>query len=396
MLSNPIKSNPCLDTSKDAAIHMFPYHGSFFLSIGQALWKKVARDMNDDTRAEASNNWPKLFQDGWSKVGDTCLPQHDLRSVAPHLGGGTAGSPATFSLYAVDREGAMSVFTGNDLGDNGVFEPVALNHKAKEKIMPKWKSVSYYAGKLFGLDETSHSWNISIDGSDRRKISIADKTVQHAAISGLSANEGLVVIREGSLWRRKVATAITEEDRAVEDKAWEHLTKCDDVTHIGVASPGSMLDLHTLTKALRGQYVDTQTQLMPLVTKILQFTGMHQTLVKRMKRASENYEKETDEAKRKQIRKKACDESLRMALKWAVALNKASTNAQGTIASMASSLQGVGNELHAIQTTMKSKLEELQMVLTKKKEALKTTQNVEMWMIIVMLMCERNSLHYNF
>ncbi|KAF2468367.1 uncharacterized protein BDR25DRAFT_373449 [Lindgomyces ingoldianus] len=180
------------DTTK-GAVHMFPYNGSFYLSVGRSLWKKEPRPMTDTKRADAKNNWPKLFLDGWKKVGDKCLPADNLVTVATHAAGTTADAVPTFSLFVAGPDGRLKVFKGNDLVDNISFNDV------------KWKQLCYYAGKLFGIDTGSFSWNITVDSKDPTKVDIKDKTLQ-ASTDGLSSNEqGLVALRNKKLWRQRVS-----------------------------------------------------------------------------------------------------------------------------------------------------------------------------------------------
>ncbi|CAN9199410.1 unnamed protein product [Alternaria alternata] len=375
------------DTAQ-GTVHLFPYNGSFYLSVGKSVWKKEPRPMTDANRVDAKNNWPKLFIEGWKKVGDKCLPAADLVTVAAHAAGTTADAVPTFSLFVAGTDGKLKVFKGNDLVDNVSFSDVTVTPKNKASDV-KWKHLCYYAGKLFGVDTNSFSWNITVDTKDPTKVSIKDKTKQ-ASTDGLSSNEqGLVALRNNKLWRQRVSKAGDDEEMATkEDTAWTHVVDCPGITYLGVASPGSLLDLRSLIQQLRDQYMKTQVDVMPLVTTIRRSSKQHLALTKLMEADAKAYEeaKEAeDEDKIAKIQKRAVERGVKGALKIAATINKASVNASNAIVNMGVALRGISEELTALQKAMETQLKALKETLQSQKDALKTVRDVQFWSLIVIL-----------
>ena len=382
------------DTTK-GVVHMFPYYGSFYLSVGKNLWKKEARPMSDSKRSEAKNNWPKLFLDGWKKVGSQCMPAEDLVSVAAHAAGATADAVPRFSLFSVDKDGKMKVFRGNDLADNMSFSDVTVKLN-KKPIDVKWKKICYYAGKLFGIDAESYSWNINVDTNDATKVEVKDKTLQASTDSLTSNEEGLIALRDKKIYRQRISQALDDEARVKEDTSWSHVIDSPDITYVGVASPGSMLDLHSLTHQLRDQYLKTQIDVMPMVTAIRRSSKQHLALLNLMEADAKDYEKTDDEDAKTKIRQRAVERGVKGALKIATTINKASVNASNAIVNMGVALRGISQELTALQKRMESELETLRETLKKQQGALKKVRDVQFWSLVVVLICkyafERNRL----
>lgn len=344
--------------------------------------------MTDATRVDAKNNWPKLFIDGWKKVGDKCLPTDNLVTVATHAAGTTADAVPTFSLFVAGPDGRLKVFKGNDLVDNISFNDVKITSKSKA-IDVKWKQLCYYAGKLFGIDTGSFSWNITVDSKDPTKVDIKDKTLQ-ASTDGLSSNEqGLVALRNKKLWRQKVSKAVDNEEMATkEDTAWTYVIDCPDITYLGVASPGSLLDLRSLTQQLRDQYMKTQVDVMPLVTTIRRSSKQHLALTNLMEADAKAYEGTKDDSEKEKIQKRAVERGVKGALKIAATINKASVNASNAIVNMGVALRGISQELTALQKVMEDQLKALKETLQGQKDALKKIRDVQFWSLVVVLICK--------
>lgn len=47
---------------------VFPFNGDLFLSIGTAVWKKDHRASGSEQLADAVDDWPNTYQEGWFKV----------------------------------------------------------------------------------------------------------------------------------------------------------------------------------------------------------------------------------------------------------------------------------------------------------------------------------------
>ncbi|UKZ81635.1 hypothetical protein TrVFT333_009407 [Trichoderma virens FT-333] len=369
-------------------INMFPYNGSFYLSIGRALWRKLPRAMDDNRRKEASKDWSKLFEENWIPVGDACLPSPNVLSVSPYCSNLSANGSAEFSLYIVNEDGTMFTFKGNDLRNNVEFRPVSLTDdqiKAGEK-MPKWTKLAYYAGKLFGIDDQCKSWNISIKSAN--EIEIANPRPQPECI-GLSANEeGLVVLRkDGHLYQRSVDIAIDDNYPQHEAKAWKQYVASTDITNIGVASPGCMLDMRTLISSVKDQYMQTQLALWPLVKKVKEYAVLHRSYLDNLRDAQEEIKRAKSQKEIDEIKKNAVDDSIEFAKSSATMLANASRNAQATVVSMTSTLKGVDTDLEAIKAKLQTELEGFQKVLTSQKKDLETIRSIKMWSTIAAIVC---------
>lgn len=280
--------------------------------------------MADNKRAEARNNWPKLYLDGWKKVGDQCMPAADLVSVAAHAESVTADAMPTFNLFIVDKDGKVKVLKGNDLKDNMTFSDVTVTSGGKPSTV-KFKNICYYAGKLYGIDTSSYSWSISPKEKDVTKLEIKDKSLQ-AATAALSSNEeGLFALRDHKLYRQRVSTALDDEARAKEDTSWKFVIDSPEITYIGVASPGSLLDLKTLSQLLRDQYLKTQIDVKPMVETIRRSSTQHLALLRLMSKDADEYDKESNLSKQAIIKQRAVARGVQGALKIATGINKASS-----------------------------------------------------------------------
>ncbi|KIW24487.1 uncharacterized protein PV07_10198 [Cladophialophora immunda] len=371
------------DTTK-GEVHMFPYFGSFYLSVGRSLWRKEPRPMTDSKRAEAKNNWPKLYLDGWKKVGDQCMPAADLVSVAAHAESVTADAMPTFNLFIVDKDGKVKVFKGNDLKDNMTFSDVTVTSGGKPSTV-KFKNICYYAGKLYGIDTSSYSWSINPKDKDVTKLEIKDKTLQ-ATTEALSSNEeGLIALRNKKLYRQRVSKALDDEERAKEDTSWNLVIDSPEITHIGVAAPGSLLDLKTLTQMLRDQYLKTQVDVMPMVRTISRSSKQHLALLRLMSKDADEYEKASDDSAKAKIKERAVARGVQGALKIATTINKASVNASNAIVNMGVALRGISKELTTLQKRMEGELATLKKTLESQQGALKKIRDVQFWSLVVIL-----------
>ena len=252
-------------------VHMFPYKGDFYLSIGASVWKKAHISEKDPAIKEAVNNWPALYVKEWAHVGDSVLPASDLACVVPFAELNADRTQLAFHLVTQAADGSLSYLTNDTIAPGNKYEPFDFKGSSTP---PKWTRVAYWDGHLVGIDSSSKSWNIAPKFPDGT-YTISDEAPIDPVTEFTATEAGLVAVRsDGFVWRRLVEAPPpgSEEDATLK---WAKWIKADGVTNLGVASPGVILDMNLLTSALRTRYIDVQTSVYPVVDRLRAFGLTH-------------------------------------------------------------------------------------------------------------------------
>lgn len=129
---------------------------------------------------------------------------------------------------------------------------------------------------------------------------------QHDTFSEFTANDvGLIVAKkDGFLYKRILEGIDPSGGKKAEggDKArkikWTKWLAQDGILNLGVASPGMILDLETLTKSLRSRYLEIQAALWPVVSNIKTFASTHKVFLNQINVQVKIYADSTDAKKK--------------------------------------------------------------------------------------------------
>ncbi|KAG6359607.1 hypothetical protein INS49_013129 [Diaporthe citri] len=337
------------NVNSSVAVHFFPYQGDFIMAVGTTLWRKKHRSdlgrSSDDIR-QASIAWPKLYHDEWEKIGDKCLPDGNLRSIIPYALLSAAGNQIKFHLLILTQDGTLQVLDGSDLGPNNTF--VSMNNISKDAakqglVMHK---AAYWNGKIIGYDDAGYTWNLYPD-FNQRTIEAKDKQ-QVEPIKQLTATDiGPVgVQKDGFLWIRQ-----------------------DNVVNLGVASPGVMLDLETLTKSLKDRYITTQTALYPVVNKIKTFAVTHKFFLNSLSETAKELQNSSSDETKNNLKIASAKKFVSHAKVWATLLKTQSEYGGQSVNVMGQDLSSVKTQLSQQLSLLKDKMTALTAQLKALKDA---------------------------
>ncbi|KAF5019941.1 hypothetical protein F66182_8038 [Fusarium sp. NRRL 66182] len=249
------------------SMHFFPFHGHLCMSVGKAVWMKKHREQGDPLIKEAINTFLRLYLDEWTQVGDKVLPDEKLLSIVPSVEWTEGGEQKAFHLVTLNSDGAIQVMDGEDLGSQPGFSTIQNVSDTAQNKRVKFQKIAYYNNKFVGYDHSACTWNISPDFNSKTFV-VADQ-YKVEPLSELTATDAgpIDVQKDGFLYKRLVETVNEPGKSEQQDNIkWTKWISQNGVTSIGVASPGVMLGLTTLTLPLRDRYISTQTALYPVVS----------------------------------------------------------------------------------------------------------------------------------
>lgn len=361
-------------------VHFFPYNGHFYLVVGTSIWMKEHRDAKDPEMASAVDNWPKMYYDGWTKIGDTCLPAANLRSILSFAVLGPnkdLSEPAAFRLVTLDQNNIIQAMTSDHLTANNAFSPMNYRQGSSEGSpteAPKWLRLAYWNNQITGLDDSGNTWDITPDFEGKTFTVDTQRAVEHQLAEFTATEVGPVGADvDGVLWRRLVQPppkdpTQKDEKPTVLWQKWE--VPQDGVTNLGVASPGVLLDLRLLTQTLRSRYLSAQTSVAPAIQKILGFARSHQVRLSQLKEQADIYNSTTSTEEQRAQALAAGKQFCQYAQIWAKILNQSIGGSTAAVEIMAHQLDNVKTQL-AIQTQLlKDRLEVLKAQLDADEEQL--------------------------
>ncbi|KAJ5698631.1 hypothetical protein N7462_000636 [Penicillium macrosclerotiorum] len=299
------------------ATHLFPYCGDLCLAVGTGIWRKRHRDANDSRITEAMNNWPVLYEDGWEKVGDRCLPDANLSSIIPYATLAATGNKINFHLVTLSRDNTISFLSGDWLTDNMHFQPMKNESLDGEGQAVRWKKIAYWNDRVVGLDMDNHTWNLTMN-FDRGVFQAAEK-FKIDGFSELTATDiGPVGIgADGYLYRRVFDLVGNQQETKKSTTRWSRWIEQKGVMNIGVASPGVMLDLYHLSESLRTRYFETLEHLYPSVEKLGVFTITHNVFIHQLREAAREYNSVYSDSGKTDISVKEAKKFIKHARIWA-------------------------------------------------------------------------------
>lgn len=374
-------------------IHFFPYNADFYMSIGQKVWMRKHRQgaqpgsEPDPVLKQAVDNWPKLYEDTWQFIGDTALPAGDVKSVVPFTTLSASRDAIGFHLAILTSAGTLQFLDADVLqGSNNAWTDLKFVSNDAASSQPAWTSFAYWNNQFVGLDDSQNFWNLTPDWP-AHQYTVGDQTKIPEPITELTATEqGPVGVRaDGTLWKRLLDPPKDSQDSG--SYAWKSWIKQNGVTHLGVASPGVLLDLNLLTSTLLSRYIETQTAVVPLMNKIRAYGMTHTFYLKTLSQAAQDYQNADTDAKAALAIKNGKSYVVH-AKTWAKILGVAANHAKEPVNIMTGQLTNVEAQLVTQLSILKDKLTGLQASLKAEKEYLSQLQAAFWGSIAALLLCK--------
>eukprot|EP00903_Cladosiphon_okamuranus_P014488 g13439.t1 len=276
---------------------VFPFNGDLFLSIGTALWKKEHRFSGSDQLADAVDDWPKTYVEGWFKVGDNVFSAGivDTSFFGELTDPTNINSTLITRILLLDSAGQLYALGGvpqiSAAANN--FIPLKFNPSAGgPDAPPAWTKIAYSKGRMHAFAD-GEIWQLDMALTETSGQYTIQDRVTVGQVLEMEGNEiGLLLRRDdGFLYQQYIE--ISDSENPIDDFPYEHpeaatadpalvelaykkwISIPSDMRMIGVASPGVGLNLRVLTAALRDRYLRTQTVLYPVVEKIRSFANVN-------------------------------------------------------------------------------------------------------------------------
>lgn len=350
----------------DSNVFMFPFEGDFCLAIGQKVWRKAHRPDSDVDRAKAIDNWPNLYVDEWKKEGDSVLPSANLRGVVPFSVLSADRRVVDFRLVVLQSDSSLAFLASDSIIDNAVFKPLIFEASSGISAAPKFMRVAYWDDQIVGYDDANNIWNIKVNFT-AETFSVADKTPDQP-ITDLTATEtGPVTMRDDGFLYKRVIDVKSNEDLQFK---WTKWIAQDGVSHLGVASPGVILDLNLLTRTLRSRYIETQSALYPIVNQMNAFSKSHDHHLNLINKAFDDYASASGSSEKKAIAVKQGKSFVAHAKVWASILSDTTNRTKESVNIMTDQLPDIHKQLKQQLITLNDKLKGLQNALDVHEEAM--------------------------
>lgn len=352
-------------------VFMFPFKGDFYLAVGRAVWKKAQLDARSPDLKNAIDHWPSIYHKGWEKLGDTVLPTADLLGVVPYAQLSSDGNEIAFQLVILAADSTISFLKGDTLSSDSQFDQMEyVPAGGGPEEAPKFTCVTYWSGQITGYDNDNQStWNLSPKFQEGTFTAIDQLKVE--PILELTATDvGLVGSRaDGYLYRRTVEAPAKSGFGLDATLKWTRWVKQDNVTNLGVASPGVMLNLNFLAHTLKSRYLDVQTSVYPVVENIRAFSLTHSVYLNNVRTDADAWKKATTE-KQRAIAIKLGKIFIAHSKKWAIIVSRSISGAKDSVNIMTKQLHDVRTQLEIQLSLLRDKLTGLRHILSEENEAL--------------------------
>ena len=352
---------PGVDLNSGKAVHLFPYKGDFCMSVGAAVWRKRHRDTRDPEIKLAAGNWPKLYVDAWEKVGDACLPQANARGVLPFVR--LVGKDIRFHLVVLADDGRLLALDGDLAAQGNQFIELKNVSDPTSAVLVGFEiqRAAYWNGSIVAYDNCSYTWNLDVD-FDAHTFVAKDFLPVDRVFVLTATDTGPVGVKEDGWLYRGLRSGGTIDGMDEKKTTWARWIQLSGVTNLnlGVASAGVMLDLETLTRSLRDDYLGMQTSIYAAINKIQAFATTHEVYLRQLLDSAENYQdSDYDHAKHLM----AIRDGKRLvahAKIWARILHKQIGYAMASISAMANRLLIVKGQLNQQLVLLQDKLRSLE------------------------------------
>ncbi|KAK6705305.1 hypothetical protein SNK05_009199 [Fusarium graminearum] len=341
------------------AIHFFPYKGDFCMSVGTAIYRKRHRDDRDQKVNLAIDDWPRLYQDDWEKVGDKCLPTAKALSVLPFVR--LTGKGTQFNLVVLDDAGRLLSLDG-DLRYGSNFYKELKNNTENNTAARNLKinRATYWNGNIVVLDDKSNTWNLNAD-FDAHTFTAGDQMPVDPLLEFTATDISPVGVKaDGWVYRRRLGTVNDSSDEPDKKTGWGKLIQQNSVAHLGVASPGVMLSLEALTRSLRDRYLSAQSSIYPVLNKMDAFAMNQEFLLQTQLEAVTEYQNNKDNASKQNTAIKEAKKLVKHTKVWSSIMRSQLEHGKKTVSLMGEELPSVQSQIDQQLIVLKDKLVSLE------------------------------------
>ncbi|CAM9997983.1 unnamed protein product [Pylaiella littoralis] len=370
------------DAPKDiSSANVFPRNGNLYLSIGTSVWWKEDLKGNNDALADSIDNWPLIFKDGWSKIGDNVFSA-DIVDAAYYGQVPDSLHPTRKRLFRtvlLDSSGQLHTFGGTLNRSGNTFVPIAFKPSDDVKEAPVWEKIAFTRGDLHAY-ANGIIWTLALSLSEATgTYTVRDKTTVGNVLEMEGNETGLVLRRDDGFLYQQYIQVSDPEIAPVGDFLYQHpeaasgdptlvalaytrwIKAPSDLRMIGVAVPGVELNLRILTSSLKSRYLRTQTALYPVVEKIRAFAKVHTAYLDYLQTEADKYSATNPPTDDEAIAQ--ANTYLGHISFWTKTISDAITGVMGAVNVMAASAEAVKRQLKTQLAVMEKALVKLEAAL---------------------------------
>lgn len=256
---------------------LFSFNGVLYVAIGRNVWSKSPKVQGDPSlNKAATDNWSEIWTSGWQALGQ-CFPDNRALGFAPFYALSSDGTPQDSWLIKLEGDGTLSCSKEAPREGGAKFQPLSPGPGIGDLRLVK---IAYWNNAIWGYDENMVLYELhpKFDGRSGT-YTIESKNTLDGTMGPVTdftaVDTGLVVAAEGGSVLYKLVTDPPKDKASPPTQTWKPWIQQNGVTNLGAASPGVVLDLQTLTTALKATYIDTQTDLVPYIDQMLAFCTSH-------------------------------------------------------------------------------------------------------------------------
>lgn len=189
-------------------------------------------------------------------------PVSNLVSIIPFADLESVRKTIAFTVLATD--GSLTYFDYNTLTPDADLKKLTYKASGNDgpSTSPAFVKAAYWDDIIAAVDDQSNICDLKVDWDhDTYTVSQSCYRLLHG-FYGERCRPGRPPLRQLSLAALRRPPPSRPGDPTLQWKRW---LIADAVTNLGVASPGVLLHINVLTRALRGRYIDVQTSANPTV-----------------------------------------------------------------------------------------------------------------------------------
>lgn len=364
-------------------VFIFPHLGNLMLSVDGAMWRLKHILPGDEAALNAAvGDFRKMYYGDWEKVGDDAF-RSDVVNAMPYAQKTDGGEKIVTSIVVLTEDSKLFRLKGNDFEAKNEWIELRAASPSDEHM---WFAGAYDVGvlSLYAKPEKTTPtgiadlYSVSVNLNANTYAVEGDGPVPDdppVRPSSLTANEiGLVSERQpGVLYLRAVKPNPNDDEEL--DLVWKPWLDMDGVSHIGVASPGTMLDLNTLSHILKQRYLTVQTQIAPAVQKISSYTATDEFYLNNLLQLSKDYR--AGKLPKEEIYEVAQNDITHTQV-WADILSTAMGSSYEATVLMKNQLYAVNTQLKTQLVALETHLCALEATLSEKEGQLKLAQAIQL------------------
>ncbi|QKX58400.1 uncharacterized protein TRUGW13939_05522 [Talaromyces rugulosus] len=363
---------------------LFSYKGSFFVTVGGNVWAKNPKNSGDPNLAQASNNWPELYNPGWDAMG-SCIPAENARSFVPYSEISSNNTALNSWLIMLNVDGSLS-YSSQEVGTNMQFDPLPSDGGSAPNLL----KAAYWNGSIWGYDGNMNLYQI-VPNTDSTGGNLVNYTIKSQSslsdpILDLTAvDTGLVASQpDGNLWKLVVNPPADENSGPTQ--TWTQWVSQEGVTCLGAAAPGVILDMQTLTTYLKANYIDTQTSLFSDISLIQAFCTSHEKYLKKLMKYSKQWMNAPTEKQKNKIAKKASKFAIGHCQAVGQLLSDNLGAADGKVVLMTNQISQINDNIQAQLIAIGNQITDLQDTINDEEQEEKTLTSL-LWGAVAAAVC---------